>query len=144
MCQVPRVACGDPELHALVSSLPRVRAPYWPPVWCLQAHAHTVLASILRSRLVPGPPDGWRRQPVPLPDGGEGSLWWARGHGDGTSAARGALLVVPGLCGDHGADYVRVLLPTALALRLRLVVYTHRGLAGQPLKVNYPDTIIPT
>ncbi|GBP25161.1 Phospholipase ABHD3 [Eumeta japonica] len=127
--QRPRLVGGAGVFReCLERDVPLVRERYWPTPWCVEARLQTVLASVLRTWLLPR--ERYHRQVLMLADGGQVALDWME-----TECAEGApvLLVLPGLTGASQAEYVRCVCGAARALRLRCVVFNNRGLGGLPL-----------
>jgi len=52
--QQPILACSNGKFKDfLLAHVPILREKYWPTLWCFESRAQTVLASLLRSRLLP-------------------------------------------------------------------------------------------
>ncbi|KAJ0182855.1 hypothetical protein K1T71_002224 [Dendrolimus kikuchii] len=120
----PVVVCGEETFRTLLEErVPLLREPYWPTPWCVEARLQTVIGSLLRSRLLT--PLTCTREIVVLSDGGQVALDWVE-TGVGCEASAPVLLVLPGLTGSAGADYVRCLAAAARELRARCVLTTPR------------------
>ncbi|CAH3973576.1 unnamed protein product [Pieris brassicae] len=129
----PLLICGDGEFRDLLQSqVETLREPFWPTPWCVEARLQTVLASLLRTRLLP--PLTTTRQIVRLPDGGQVALDWVEEEGAGlTDGEAPVVVVVPGLTGGAHADYVRCVAAAARGLGARCAVFNNRGLGGLQL-----------
>ncbi|XP_043276395.1 phospholipase ABHD3 isoform X2 [Venturia canescens] len=106
-----------------------VKNKYWPTLWCFESRAQTVLASLLRSRILPHVQ--YRREILSLKDGGEVALDWADQHSSQTSPI---VIILPGLTGASGAEYIKCLVCAAKKIGLRCVIFNNRGLGGVSLK----------
>ena len=52
--QQPILACSNGKFKDfLLAHVPILQEKYWPTLWCFESRAQTVLASLLRSRLLP-------------------------------------------------------------------------------------------
>jgi hypothetical protein len=52
--QLPILACSNGKFKDfLLANVPILQEKYWPTLWCFESRAQTVLASLLRSRLLP-------------------------------------------------------------------------------------------
>ncbi|XP_026471026.1 phospholipase ABHD3-like [Ctenocephalides felis] len=133
LCQVvkrPVLACSDgPFRQFLLRNVPLLRQKFWPTLWCVEARAQTVLASLLRSRLLPVVK--YRREILTLADGGEIGLDWLETGCDPKSPV---ILILPGLTGESQAEYIKCLALSANSIGVRCVVFNNRGLAGVQLK----------
>ncbi|XP_050680607.1 protein ABHD1 [Leptidea sinapis] len=130
----PLLVCAKGEFRLLLEDkVPILSESYWPTPWCFESRLHTVVASVLRSQLLPVVE--YERQVLRLSDGGQVALDWAVEAGGAGVEGRGrpVLLVVPGLTGDSQADYVRCLVAAARAIGARAVVFNNRGIGGLPL-----------
>ncbi|KAK8773585.1 hypothetical protein V5799_011884 [Amblyomma americanum] len=77
------------------------------------------------------PEVSYRREYLSLPDGGRLALDWLNEDAQGA-----VLLVLPGLCGDSQAYYLRSFVPLAESLGCPLVVMNGRGRGGLPLSTH--------
>ncbi|XP_029679738.1 phospholipase ABHD3 isoform X2 [Formica exsecta] len=145
LCEVvktPLLACADgPFRSFLEANIPLVQNKFWPTLWCFESRAQTIIASLLRSRILP--PIKYRREILTLPDGGEVALDWAEKDCSVTSPI---VIVLPGLTGGSQAEYVKCLVSAARKVGIRCVIFNNRGLGGLKLKTprtynaaNYDD-----
>ncbi|XP_038207825.1 phospholipase ABHD3 [Zerene cesonia] len=126
----PLLICGKGEFRQMLEEkVPLLNEPYWPTPWCVESRLQTVIASVLRSRILPTV--NYRREILRLSDGGQVALDWA--DAPGGDATRPVMLVLPGLTGGSHADYVRCLVAAARQLGAHCVVFNNRGLGGVPL-----------
>uniref|UniRef100_A0A6M2DJ76 Putative phospholipase abhd3 n=1 Tax=Xenopsylla cheopis TaxID=163159 RepID=A0A6M2DJ76_XENCH len=133
LCQVvkkPMLACSEgPFRNFLLDNVPLLEQKFWPTLWCVEARAQTVLASLLRSRLLPTVK--YRREILTLADGGEIGLDWLE---TGCDLKAPVILILPGLTGESQAEYIKCLALSANNIGVRCVVFNNRGLAGVQLK----------
>lgn len=133
LCEVvhaPLFVCAHgPFRTFLERHVPVVKSKYWPTLWCFEPRAQTILASLLRSRILPRIP--YRREILTLSDGGEVALDWAEDHCPSTSPI---VVVLPGLTGGSQSEYVRCLVTSAKNIGVRCVIFNNRGLGGVGLK----------
>ncbi|CAG4972486.1 unnamed protein product [Colias eurytheme] len=128
----PLLICGKGEFRQMLEEkVPLLNEPYWPTPWCVESRLQTVIASVLRSRILPTV--NYRREILRLSDGGQVALDWADAPGAAGDKARPLMLVLPGLTGGSHADYVRCLVAAACQLGAHCVVFNNRGLGGVPL-----------
>uniref|UniRef100_A0A2S2P2P3 Abhydrolase domain-containing protein 3 n=1 Tax=Schizaphis graminum TaxID=13262 RepID=A0A2S2P2P3_SCHGA len=130
-------------------------------MWCFEARFQSVLASLIRSFVVPPAP--YTREIFTLKDGGEVALDWLEPIKRSVDMYDATILFLPGLTGDSKCEYVRA---TSLAVQksgFRIVVFNYRGIGGIELKTprtysanniddlteivghiksKYPDTIL--
>ncbi|XP_029168267.1 phospholipase ABHD3 [Nylanderia fulva] len=145
LCEVVKtpllVSADGPFRLFLEANIPLVQNKFWPTLWCFESRAQTILASILRSRLLP--PVKYRREILTLRDGGEVALDWAEKDCSVTSPI---VIILPGLTGGSQAEYVKCLVSAARKIGIRCVTFNNRGLGGMKLKTprtycaaNYDD-----
>ncbi|KAK2577444.1 hypothetical protein KPH14_003550 [Odynerus spinipes] len=128
--QTPLLVCGKgPFLSFLEEHVSLVKNKFWPTLWCFESRAQTVLASILRARILP--PIRYRREILVLSDGGEVALDWAEENCNSTSPI---VIILPGLTGASTTEYVKCLASAANKSRIRCVIFMNRGLGGVTLK----------
>lgn len=109
--------------------MPLVRNKFWPTLWCFESRAQTIIASLLRSRILPL--IHYRREILTLSDGGEVALDWAE---EGCSVASPIVIILPGLTGASQAEYIKCLVSSAKKVGIRCVIFNNRGLGGVELK----------
>ncbi|EZA56289.1 hypothetical protein DMN91_010144 [Ooceraea biroi] len=145
LCEVvktPLLVCANgPFRSFLEANIPLVQNKFWPTLWCFESRAQTIIASILRSHILP--PVEYRREILTLPDGGEVALDWAEKDCSTTSPI---VIILPGLTGASQAEYVKCLVSAARKIGIRCVIFNNRGLGGVKLKTtrtycasNYED-----
>lgn len=123
------VCANGPFREFLEEHVPLVRNKFWPTLWCFESRAQTVIASVLRSRILP--PIHYRREILTLSDGGEVALDWAE---EGCSAVSPIVIILPGLTGASQAEYIKCLVSSAKKVGIRCVIFNNRGLGGVELK----------
>ncbi|KAG5320084.1 ABHD3 Phospholipase, partial [Acromyrmex heyeri] len=144
-CEVvktPLLVCANgPFRSFLETNIPLVQNKFWPTLWCFESRAQTIMASILRSRILPYLE--YRREILALSDGGEVALDWAEKNCSITSPI---VVILPGLTGGSQAEYVKCLVSAARKNGIRCVIFNNRGLGGLQLKTprtycaaNYDD-----
>ncbi|KAL0124745.1 hypothetical protein PUN28_006536 [Cardiocondyla obscurior] len=133
LCEVvkkPLLVCAQgPFRTFLEDNIPLVQNKFWPTLWCFESRAQTIIASILRSRLLPHVQ--YRREIFALSDGGEVALDWAEKDCSVTSPI---VIILPGLTGGSQAEYVKCLVSVAKKNGIRCVIFNNRGLGGLELK----------
>ncbi|XP_049814257.1 phospholipase ABHD3 [Schistocerca nitens] len=128
--KLPTIACAPGKFRQfLEDNVPILKEKFWPTLWCFESRAQTVLASLLRSQLLPE--ILYRREILRLSDGGQVALDWLE---DGCAPKSPIVIILPGLTGASQADYVKTLVRAANKLGLRVVVFNNRGLGGISLK----------
>ncbi|KAG6795691.1 phospholipase ABHD3 isoform X1 [Apis mellifera caucasica] len=128
--KTPMLVCANgPFREFLEEHVPLVRNKFWPTLWCFESRAQTVIASVLRSRILP--PIHYRREILTLSDGGEVALDWAE---EGCSAVSPIVIILPGLTGASQAEYIKCLVSSAKKVGIRCVIFNNRGLGGVELK----------
>ncbi|XP_037803868.1 phospholipase ABHD3-like isoform X2 [Penaeus monodon] len=128
----PLVASRDSAWRDfLEENLVILQERYWPTPWCLESRLQTVLASILRYRLLPRVT--YRKEVLQLRDGGQVCLDWLDGAGGANSPI---ILILPGLTGSSQSDYIKGLVLTGSKTGARCVVLNYRGTAGIELKTT--------
>ncbi|XP_077267081.1 abhydrolase domain containing Hydr1 [Temnothorax americanus] len=140
--KTPLLVCANgPFRTFLEANIPLVQNKFWPTLWCFESRAQTIIASILRSRLLP--PVEYRREILALSDGGEVALDWAEKDCSITSPI---VVILPGLTGGSQAEYIKCLVSAARKNGIRCVIFNNRGLGGLELKTprtycaaNYDD-----
>ncbi|KAG5320446.1 ABHD3 Phospholipase, partial [Pseudoatta argentina] len=144
-CEVvktPLLVCANgPFRSFLETNIPLVQNKFWPTLWCFESRAQTIMASILRSRILPYLE--YRREILALSDGGEVALDWAEKDCSITSPI---VVILPGLTGGSQAEYVKCLVSASRKNGIRCVIFNNRGLGGLQLKTprtycaaNYDD-----
>ncbi|XP_078045015.1 abhydrolase domain containing Hydr1 isoform X1 [Augochlora pura] len=128
--KTPMLVCANgPFRSFLEAHVPLVRNKFWPTLWCFESRAQTIIASILRSRILP--PIIYRREILTLSDGGEVALDWAE---EGSSTTSPIVIILPGLTGASQAEYIKCLITSAKKVGIRCVIFNNRGLGGVELK----------
>ena len=128
--KTPLLVCANGPFRAFLEEhVPLVRNKFWPTLWCFESRAQTILASLLRSRILPS--IHYRREILTLADGGEVALDWAEGD---SSAISPIVIILPGLTGASQAEYIKCLVSSAKKVGIRCVIFNNRGLGGVELK----------
>ncbi|KZC11941.1 PREDICTED: phospholipase ABHD3 isoform X1 [Dufourea novaeangliae] len=128
--KTPMLVCANgPFRSFLEEHVPLVRNKFWPTLWCFESRAQTIMASILRSRILP--PIVYRREILTLSDGGEVALDWAE---EGSSVTSPIVIILPGLTGASQAEYIKCLVSAAKKVGIRCMIFNNRGLGGVELK----------
>lgn len=128
----PILACSNGKFKDfLLACVPILQEKYWPTLWCFESRAQTVLASLLRSKLLPN--IKYRREILKLSDGGQVALDWLE---DGCPGSAPIIIILPGLTGESQAEYIKCLVNSASRIKLRVVVFNNRGLGGISLKTS--------
>ncbi|XP_076674958.1 abhydrolase domain containing Hydr1 isoform X1 [Andrena cerasifolii] len=128
--KMPLLVCANGPFRAFLEEhVPLVRNKFWPTLWCFESRAQTILASLLRSRILPS--IHYRREILTLADGGEVALDWAEGD---SSAISPIVIILPGLTGASQAEYIKCLVSSAKKVGIRCVIFNNRGLGGVELK----------
>lgn len=130
----PLIACSKGRFrNFLETNVPILSEKYWPTVWCFESRVQTILASVLRSSILPD--INYRREILKLKDGGEVALDWMENANDEASNKKSPIVIIlPGLTGASQAEYVKGLVQAACQEGIRCVVFNNRGLGGVPLK----------
>lgn len=128
-CPILAVRRG-PFLCYLRRHVPIIGTCFWPTWWCIEGRAQTLLARIIRTRLVPKVK--YRREILSLKDGGQVALDWLEPRVFFPKSP--IVVILPGVLGDSQAEYVKLLALTASSIRVQAVVFNYRGLAGVALK----------
>ncbi|XP_026669734.1 phospholipase ABHD3 isoform X2 [Ceratina calcarata] len=123
------VCANGPFRSFLTERVPLVRNKFWPTLWCFESRAQTIIASLLRSKMMPR--IHYRREILALSDGGEVALDWAE---EGCSATSPIVIILPGLTGASQAEYIKCLVSSAKKAGIRCVIFNNRGLGGIGLK----------
>ncbi|XP_034181993.1 abhydrolase domain containing Hydr1 isoform X2 [Osmia lignaria lignaria] len=123
------VCAHGPFRSFLEEQVPLVRNKFWPTLWCFESRAQTIIASLLRSRILPL--INYRREILTLSDGGEVALDWAE---EGCSVTSPIVIILPGLTGASQAEYIKCLVSSAKKVGIRCVIFNNRGLGGVELK----------
>lgn len=128
--KTPMLVCANgPFRSFLEEHVPLVRNKFWPTLWCFESRAQTIIASVLRSRILP--PIIYRREILTLSDGGEVALDWAE---EGSLTTSPIVIILPGLTGASQAEYIKCLITSAKKVGIRCVIFNNRGLGGVELK----------
>ncbi|XP_049518067.1 phospholipase ABHD3 isoform X2 [Dermacentor silvarum] len=106
-----------------------LRAFYRTPIWCVGANFQSLVSFLFQSWL---PELSYRREYLILSDGGRLALDWLNEEVETVPV----LLVLPGLCGDSQAYYLRSFIPQVEKLRCPCVVMNGRGRGGLPLSTH--------
>ncbi|KAG1667941.1 Phospholipase ABHD3 [Nymphon striatum] len=127
----PPLFCGNKNLRKfIVKNCPSVQEYYWPTIWCFESRIMTYFASMIRQ----GFPDlKYRREILPMPDGGQVGLDWLEHPTEETSGNRPITLFLPGLTGHSQSIYMKALVEESYNAGYRPVVIINRGLAGVEL-----------
>lgn len=124
------VASDGPFQWFLRRHVPVIGNHFWPTWWCIESRAQTLLARIIRTRLLPDV--SYRREILSLADGGRVALDWL--EPPNSSQESPIVVILPGLLGDSQAEYVKSLALTIGSMGLKAVVFNYRGLAGVALE----------
>ncbi|CAK1544333.1 unnamed protein product [Leptosia nina] len=128
----PLLICGKGEFRQLLEEkVPVLNEAFWPTPWCIESRLQTVVASLLRSWILPSLT--YTREILPLADGGQVALDWMDDKVVEDNEPGEIIMVIPGLTGGAHADYVRCVAAAARHLGARCVVFNNRGLGGLPL-----------
>ncbi|XP_003394689.1 phospholipase ABHD3 [Bombus terrestris] len=128
--KTPMLVCANgPFRSFLEEHVSLVRSKFWPTLWCFESRAQTIIASLLRSRILP--PIHYKREILTLSDGGEVALDWAE---QGCSVTSPIVIILPGLTGASQAEYIKCLVSSAKKVGIRCVIFNNRGLGGVELK----------
>lgn len=152
--QKPRIHCKEGEFKNFIcQNIPIINEKYWPTIWCFEARFQSVLASLIRSFVVPPAPYTryilyfthiivliiliyfFYREIFTLKDGGEVALDWLEPNDHPNNMNDATILFLPGLTGDSKCEYVRA---TSLAVHksgFRIAVFNYRRIGGVDLKV---------
>ncbi|KAF4532165.1 hypothetical protein B566_EDAN002226 [Ephemera danica] len=138
----PILACSAGRFRDFLEAhVPAVTEKFWPTVWCFESRAQTVLASVIRQHMLPD--IDYRRELLPLRDGGELALDWLEIECEQDAPL---VLVIPGLTGNSQAEYIKSLMRAAQQQGFHCAVLNNRGLGGIELKTprtycaaNYED-----
>lgn len=136
VCEVvkkPLLACSEKGRFRkfLETKVPLMNERFWPTMWCFESRAQTLLASLVRCRVMPE--ISYEREVLQLKDGGEVGLDWLDPFGD-CSVSTPVVIILPGLTGASHADYVKGLALMAQKIGLRTLVFNNRGIGGIALK----------
>jgi len=142
----PVIACSDGHFRQfLEGNIPLLKERFWPTFWCFEARAQTMMASIVRTLVIPH--INYTREILTLKDGGEICLDWLDPY-ENCPLNTPTVVILPGLTGASKADYVKGLVLAAQSIGLRTVVFNQRGIGGISLKTprtycaaNSEDTI---
>uniref|UniRef100_A0A023GM65 Putative alpha/beta hydrolase 1 n=1 Tax=Amblyomma triste TaxID=251400 RepID=A0A023GM65_AMBTT len=126
----PRLVCQPGGMRRFMTATfgDFLQGFYRTPIWCVGANLQSLVSSLYQKRL---PEVSYRREYLSLPDGGRLALDWLNEDMQGA-----VLLVLPGLCGDSQAYYLRSFVPLARSLGCPLVVMNGRGRGGLPLATH--------
>ncbi|XP_066593588.1 phospholipase ABHD3 [Prorops nasuta] len=128
----PLLVCAQgPFRNFLEEQVPLVKNKHWPTLWCFESRAQTIIASLLRARLLPI--IKYRREMFTLADGGEIALDWAEQNCSTTSPI---VVILPGLTGASQSEYVKCLVLAAKTAGIRCIISNYRGLGGVRLKTS--------
>lgn len=128
--KAPQLVCGDGPFRTFIEeNVDLVKNKFWPTLWCFESRAQTVLASVLRSTIMPD--IHYRREILTLKDGGEVALDWSD---ENLSQNSPIVLILPGLTGGSQAEYVKCLVSSAKKIGIKCVIFNNRGLGGVTLK----------
>ncbi|XP_050424499.1 phospholipase ABHD3-like isoform X2 [Adelges cooleyi] len=100
-------------------------------MWCFEARFHSVLASFIRSLVVPSVQ--YEREILNLKDGGQVALDWLE-PSKNSNAEYNTILFLPGLTGDSDCEYVRAVSIAIQKAGFRVMVFNYRGIGGVDLK----------
>lgn len=127
----PRLVCRLGRMQHLISSGlgTFLNAFYRTPIWCVGANFQSVMSFLFQSWQ---PEVSYRREYLALSDGGRLALDWLNEDEESLPV----LLVLPGLCGDSQAYYLRSFIPLVEKLRCPCVVMNGRGRGGLPLSTH--------
>ncbi|KAG0723944.1 Protein ABHD1 [Chionoecetes opilio] len=132
MCVVvPVLACRRGAWRGFLEQhLNILQERYWPTPWCYESRCQTIMATVLRARL---PDIPYRREVLPLRDGGQVSLDWLEPTGGGAGGTSGCVLVLPGLTGSSQSEYVKGVVMELQRVGVTCVVLNNRGMGGLSL-----------
>ncbi|XP_014204482.1 phospholipase ABHD3-like [Copidosoma floridanum] len=128
--KIPLLVCAEgPFYDFLTDNLPILRNRFWPTLWCFEARAQTIFASVVRAKMMPRMK--YRREMLTLSDGGEVALDWAEENSNPSSPV---IIILPGLTGASQAEYIKCLIYAAKSLGFKCVVFNYRGMGGIKIK----------
>ncbi|XP_025414841.1 protein ABHD1-like [Sipha flava] len=131
--KVPKIHCKEGSFKNFIrQNVPVATTKYWPTMWCFEARFQSVLASLIRSFVVPKAP--YNREIFQLTDGGEVALDWLEPTKHFNDMNDITILFLPGLTGDSKCEYVRATSLTVQKSGFRVVVFNYRGIGGIELK----------
>lgn len=127
----PRLVCRLGRMQRFMNSGlgTFLNAFYRTPIWCVGANFQSVVSFLFQSWQ---PELSYRREYLLLSDGGRLALDWLNEDEESLPV----LLVLPGLCGDSQAYYLRSFIPLVEKLRCPCVVMNGRGRGGLPLNTH--------
>ncbi|KAH6939059.1 hypothetical protein HPB50_015701 [Hyalomma asiaticum] len=127
----PRLVCRLGRFQRFMNSKlgGYLNAFYRTPIWCVGANFQSLVSFLFQSWQ---PELSYRREYLLLSDGGRLALDWLNEEVE----ALPVLLVLPGLCGDSQAYYLRSFIPLVEKLRCPCVVMNGRGRGGLPLSTH--------
>lgn len=122
----PALAAKEGRLkQLLVRTCPSLTRSYWPTPWCWDGRIQTVIANSFKCHLNIKYDE---REVLRLDDGGAVVLSWL--HGVGDIEKRPIVIILPGITGSDGSNYVQHLVHTVTTLGYRAVVFNYRGRGG--------------
>uniref|UniRef100_A0A224XHT1 Putative alpha/beta hydrolase n=1 Tax=Panstrongylus lignarius TaxID=156445 RepID=A0A224XHT1_9HEMI len=128
----PSLVSSDGKFREfLEKNVPLLNEKFWPTVWCIEARAQTLMASIVRATVIPQ--ISYRREIFTLKDGGDICLDWMDPD-ENCPSNTPTIIILPGLTGASHADYVKGLVLAARNIGIRTVVFNQRGIGGIGLK----------
>jgi len=135
----PHLACRNSSAWRdfLETNVTALQGHYWPTPWCFEPRAQTLMASVLRRITIPF--IHYRREILPLKDGGELCLDWlddSPSDHEENHSEKPTVIILPGLTGCSQSDYVKSFVLTVQATEARCVVFNNRGRGGIQLKTS--------
>ncbi|XP_062849532.1 phospholipase ABHD3 isoform X1 [Trichomycterus rosablanca] len=126
------VAGGKKFFDFLKENCPVVTETYYPPFWCWEGRAQTLLRPFVTAK----PWVSYRNELIPAPDGGQISLDWfdndeSLSHPE--SSTRPTVLLLPGLTGTSRESYILHMVQQSRELGYRCLVFNNRGVSGEKL-----------
>ncbi|XP_035826135.1 phospholipase ABHD3 isoform X3 [Aplysia californica] len=129
----PYLACGDEKLRKFITShCPVVQENYWPTWWCFESRVLTVLRAVIQSK----PKVNYVGEKLITPDSGEIVLDWVENDDNSKfpKDRRPTVLLMPGLTGSSGENYILHMVHDASEMGYRSVVFNNRGTGASTLR----------
>ncbi|XP_066538058.1 phospholipase ABHD3 isoform X1 [Hoplias malabaricus] len=129
----PKLITGGKKFYEFLRDhCPVVTETYYPPFWCWESRAQTLLRPFVTAK----PWVTYRNELIRAPDGGQISLDWfdndsSSSHPDPPS--RPTVLLLPGLTGTSRESYILHMVQQSRELGYRCVVFNNRGVSGEKL-----------
>ncbi|XP_062849533.1 phospholipase ABHD3 isoform X2 [Trichomycterus rosablanca] len=124
------VAGGKKFFDFLKENCPVVTETYYPPFWCWEGRAQTLLRPFVTAK----PWVSYRNELIPAPDGGQISLDWfdndeSLSHPE--SSTRPTVLLLPGLTGTSRESYILHMVQQSRELGYRMMLANYLGRKGE-------------